>query len=75
MGTLKQEDLGGQCGAHGWFAMENPIRMDDLEIPPFEETSIYWHANITWHVKKLQPESSWSAEATRLKIERLVDVP
>ena len=26
---------------NGWFTMENLIGMDDLEIPLFQETSIY----------------------------------
>ena len=24
-----------------WFIRENPIKMDDLELPPFQETSIF----------------------------------
>ena len=30
----------GDTPRNGWFRMENPIKMDDLEVPPFQEICI-----------------------------------
>ena len=32
--------INGEFPIAGWFIMESPIKMNDLEVPPFEETPI-----------------------------------
>jgi len=33
---------------NGWFLRENPMKMDDLGVPPFSETSISVNVEISW---------------------------
>jgi hypothetical protein len=37
-----------EVSQNGWFVIDNPIKLDDLEVPPFQETPnyIYIYFNI-----------------------------
>ena len=35
---------------NGWFRMENPIKMDDLEVPLLQATSIYIYIYLFWNI-------------------------
>ena len=43
--------------------MENPIKMDDLGVPLFLETPIFFSAS-----KKLHPRLAWSSRSTRRRV-------
>ena len=36
---------------NGWFIRENPIKMDDLGVPPFQETTICCQSIMSFLVK------------------------
>ena len=41
----------GKGGVHKWgILMENPIEMDDSEVPPFWETYIYMYVYVHVHM-------------------------
>ena len=49
-GGVPFEKNNGGIPLAGWFIMENPFKMDDLEVPLFQETPIHIHVYIYIHI-------------------------